>query len=400
MPRRDYAGNAVDTRLAGGISASDLSISILDAAGWPSGGASGKFIATIDRGLATEERILVLSRTGTTLTLDNTGDRGVDDTTAATHSANATIEHTFSALDADEANAHIFDGTRDDHGQYLNIARHDVPGRHQVFGSLGTPGDPADTGTSADPGDSTVAASANHVHEIGVGSINASNKFVAGVVNEAALGAGAVTENKLGDGSVTSGKLGALAVIAGKLADGAIDTVGRFAAQVVDTAALKDGAVTAVKMATNSIATASIQAASVTMAKIASEASTSYVPTFTGAGGTVTLGTGGTTYGKYFKFGRLVCGVAGFTLGTGGNVTGDMACSVPVAAAAGTADWIMAARATGTSGRASGMGVIEGGSSFGYSFATIGAAVWNATSPFNWDQNDIFRCVFLYEAAA
>lgn len=124
MARRDYTGNAIATTITAGINSSDLAIAIAASTGWPSGGASGKFYVTINRGEADEERVLVESRTGLNLTVAAVGDRGVDDTTAQSHASGATIEHTFSAVDADEANAHVWDDTRDDHSQYLNAARH------------------------------------------------------------------------------------------------------------------------------------------------------------------------------------------------------------------------------------------------------------------------------------
>ena len=64
---------------------------------------------------------------------------------------------------------------------------------------------------------------------------------------------GIVTNSKITDGAVTSSKLGAGAVTAGKIASGGISASSQFAAQVVDTAALKDANVTVGKMAANSV---------------------------------------------------------------------------------------------------------------------------------------------------
>jgi hypothetical protein len=55
----------------------------------------------IDPGLATEEKVLVGSRTGSSLSSIT---RGVDGTTAASHNAGATCYPVFTATDADEAN--------------------------------------------------------------------------------------------------------------------------------------------------------------------------------------------------------------------------------------------------------------------------------------------------------
>ena len=98
--RRDFAGGAAETTLNGSITDSSSSISITSSTGWPSGSA-GKFYAVIDPGLSTEEKVLVTSRSGTTL---STVSRGQDGTTAVAHSSGATIRHCVSAVDFDEAN--------------------------------------------------------------------------------------------------------------------------------------------------------------------------------------------------------------------------------------------------------------------------------------------------------
>lgn len=122
VARRDFAGAAAATTLGGDINSTDTSITIASASGWPTG-SNGEFYICIDRGHAGEEKALVLSRSGTTLTLASSAKRGVDGTSAASHSAGVTVEHVLAAADLDEANAHIADTTRDDHTQYLTAAR-------------------------------------------------------------------------------------------------------------------------------------------------------------------------------------------------------------------------------------------------------------------------------------
>jgi hypothetical protein len=56
----------------------------------------------IDPGLVTEEKVLVGSRSGSSL---SSLTRGVDGTTASSHSAGATCYPVFTAVDADQANA-------------------------------------------------------------------------------------------------------------------------------------------------------------------------------------------------------------------------------------------------------------------------------------------------------
>ena len=103
MARYEHAGSAAATTLSSAITASSTTINITSATGWPTG-AVGPFWVTIDAGTASEEKVLITSRTGTALTVSS---RGADGTTATSHANGAAIEHTFSATEADAANAHI-----------------------------------------------------------------------------------------------------------------------------------------------------------------------------------------------------------------------------------------------------------------------------------------------------
>lgn len=110
--RREYKGSAQTAYLttALGGSTGDLTIECDDLTGWPTGTGSKPFYVVIDRGLASEEKILCESRSSNTLTVYNDGitvGRGADDTTITGHSNNAAVEHVFTATDADEANAHV-----------------------------------------------------------------------------------------------------------------------------------------------------------------------------------------------------------------------------------------------------------------------------------------------------
>ena len=111
MARREYKGGAQTAYLttALGGSTGDLTIECDDLSNWPSGVAY-PFYIVIDRGLASEEKILCESRSGDTITVFDDGitnGRGADDTTITSHSNNAAVEHVFTATDADEANAHV-----------------------------------------------------------------------------------------------------------------------------------------------------------------------------------------------------------------------------------------------------------------------------------------------------
>lgn len=109
--RRQYAGGAKPAQLTAnlGNSTADLTITCDDLSNWPDG-SIGPFYVVIDRGLAAEEKILCVSRTSNTITVYNTGlvnGRGADGTSVVAHSSGATIEHVFTATDADEANGHV-----------------------------------------------------------------------------------------------------------------------------------------------------------------------------------------------------------------------------------------------------------------------------------------------------
>lgn len=103
MTRYEHSGNAVPTTLSGAINSGATTINIADATGWPTG-VSYPFWATLEPGTASEEKVLISSRTGTALTVSS---RGADSTSATAHSANAAIIHSFSATEADAANAHV-----------------------------------------------------------------------------------------------------------------------------------------------------------------------------------------------------------------------------------------------------------------------------------------------------
>ncbi|NBR94583.1 MAG: hypothetical protein EBT44_07195 [Actinobacteria bacterium] len=101
VTRRSYAGAAPACTLTNSITAGDTSALLTGTVTAWNNTASGPFYMVIDPGLATEEKVLVGSRTGSSL---SSMTRGVDGTTAASHSAGATCYPVFTAVDADEAN--------------------------------------------------------------------------------------------------------------------------------------------------------------------------------------------------------------------------------------------------------------------------------------------------------
>lgn len=359
--RRSYSDSASPTAITSGIGPTDLSITIDSSAGWPAGGVNGPFFACIGRVGSTPELIEVQSRTGSILTIASTAKRGINGTSAGSWAQGATIEHVHTAQDADEANAHITNTALDHHTQYLNATRHDVTARHTVGTVIpaAAPGTILPDAVAAQGAANSVARS-DHVHAIAAAAattIFGSN--TEGVAtsfarsdHDHAIGAGVINSTNIFDGSVS---------------------------------------------------TAKIANAAVTLAKLASEAASTYTPTLSNT----TLGTGGFSYGVYFKFGRLVFGVAGWRLGTGGDVTGQVGISLPVAvndrvsdASIANTGWVGAARAfdPGTATWQSGLGVIAD-DGFLRSFVTAGGnAQWDANTPWNWNDNDIFQSFFAFES--
>ena len=112
MTRLQHSGGSVPTTLTNPLTDVDVSPFDVDSVtGWPDGSV-GPFYVVIDRGLLSEEKLLIASRSGNTLTILN---RAADGTLAQPHGAGAVVEHTFSAQEADDANA-LIEATDTVHG--------------------------------------------------------------------------------------------------------------------------------------------------------------------------------------------------------------------------------------------------------------------------------------------
>lgn len=111
--RYEHKGGAIPTTLTAEIAADALTIPIAASDGWPDG-AVGPFWAVINRNTLTEEKVLLSGRSGLFLqVLSDAGGTGraKDGTVAHIHPVNSTIEHIWTATEADEANAHIMNTT-------------------------------------------------------------------------------------------------------------------------------------------------------------------------------------------------------------------------------------------------------------------------------------------------
>lgn len=103
MTRRAYAGGVSGRTLTGPVTDIATSFPVSSIAGMPNG-SSGFFAVRVGRGLPNEEKMLISSASGGVLTVNQ---RGYDGTTARTHNAGESVELVITAIDADEANAHV-----------------------------------------------------------------------------------------------------------------------------------------------------------------------------------------------------------------------------------------------------------------------------------------------------
>lgn len=231
MTRREYRGNAQATTITANLDIGDYTIYASSLAGnddWPDG-SIGPFFVVVNRGKNNEEKILCESRTDGTILVVNPGGRGADETPEGSHTVNSSIEHVFTATDADESNAHIYAP---------------VISTTNVHGITDT----ADLLVMDDPRLGTAA-----YEDV---------PFTAGNIAE-----NAVTTVKILASAVTTAKIADDAVTIAKIADNAVDTA-QIVAGAVETAKIEDLAVTAAKIAANAVTTAKILNENVTTAKI------------------------------------------------------------------------------------------------------------------------------------
>ena len=130
VTRRSYVGAAPACTLTNSITAGDTSALLTGTVTAWNDTANGPFFMVIDPGLVTEEKVLVGSRTGSSLSSIT---RGVDGTTGASHSAGATCYPVFTATDANEANE--FTSTLTTRGDLLTLNSSANPARIAIGAS-------------------------------------------------------------------------------------------------------------------------------------------------------------------------------------------------------------------------------------------------------------------------
>jgi hypothetical protein len=104
MERRQFTGAALRVNLSSSISNTATTIDLTDGSTYPIG--TNPFVVVIDRGTASEEKILISTRTANTLTVS---DRGYDGTTAVAHSNGAFVDHVLDAVVIQNMNVTTYD---------------------------------------------------------------------------------------------------------------------------------------------------------------------------------------------------------------------------------------------------------------------------------------------------
>lgn len=104
MLRREFSGSVLRTNLSSSISDTDTSIPVADGSTYPTG--VNPFVIVIDRGISSEEKILISSRSSNTFTVHT---RGYDGTTAVAHTSGAFVDHVLDAAVVQDMNTTTYD---------------------------------------------------------------------------------------------------------------------------------------------------------------------------------------------------------------------------------------------------------------------------------------------------
>lgn len=106
MLRREFLGSVVATTLASNVSNVATTISVVDGSTFPTGSSGNPFVVVLSRGTASEEKILISSRTSNTLSVSQ---RAYDGTTAKNHISGAAVDHVLDAMTVQAMNTTTYD---------------------------------------------------------------------------------------------------------------------------------------------------------------------------------------------------------------------------------------------------------------------------------------------------
>jgi len=104
MLRREFSGSVVRTTLSSTVTISATSIPVTDGSTFPSG--ANPFVIVLNRGLPIEEKVLISSRSGNTLTVSS---RAYDGTTASEHLSGIYVDHVLDATTLQDMNTTTYD---------------------------------------------------------------------------------------------------------------------------------------------------------------------------------------------------------------------------------------------------------------------------------------------------
>lgn len=158
MPRRYYSSTAAATTLTGSISNSATSIPVAATTGFP---GTTPYTLILDEGAAAEELVEVTSVAGLNLTVT----RGVDGTSAVSHSSGASVRHGVSARDFNEPN--LFLNTGGTIGGNTTVSG--TIAATGLAGSLLSSATPSTNSGSGSAGTSAIPARDDHTHPVIVG---------------------------------------------------------------------------------------------------------------------------------------------------------------------------------------------------------------------------------------
>ena len=255
---KSFGGGAQTTTLLTGFIIDNPSLTVVNGTSFPDGSTS-PFVIVVDRGLATEEKFLIDTKTGATPATFLIQQAGYDGTSKSNHNVGATIEHCLDAYTIEQAN------------RYVNL--------QDTKGSLVT-----HTGTVS----AKLAASAtNNLTLLTDSTVAAGIKWgqlpTAGIADDAVTAAkiatGAVGASEIATGAVGSDELASDSVITAKIATGAVGS-DEIATGAVGTDELADGSVTYVKLASNAVTNEKIANSTISAGKL----DTYYVQQGTGTG--------------------------------------------------------------------------------------------------------------------
>jgi hypothetical protein len=401
--RRSFSETAVDTTLNGGMTDSSPTFTLADSSGWPTG-SNGDFMVRIEA-----EDIRCASRSGVTVTVQ-TGGRGVNGTAAAAHTSGVDIQHVFTATpDADEANYVVSQTV----GQVAAAGDQLVGSALNALSKIpkGTSGQYWKQGASL-PAWATLAAA--DVIDIDERIADTAGGMFTGNTETGITATYQDADNTVDlvvsiDSSFVTDFSEAVADTAGAMFTGNTETgiVATYqdSDNTVDLEVGVDGSTLEIssnqlRVKDSGIVAAKIADATITAAKLAAEAYTVYVPTFSASGGSFALGNG-TVSARYNQVGKRVHAIGQLTLGSSTSFgTGSVEMTLPVTQQTLWAVNLGTCQASDASGNIQYVGYVYINTTPRFRFDQIGGELSGSSAvPFTWAATDTFTWVLDYEAS-